>query len=306
MNKKYKMILLFLLVAAVIIVLMVSIALFLRSPMQRLKKQITLGQKYLSELDFEAAAAAFTTGFEIDPNNTSIIDGLTNTYTEWSLALSEAGEFDSAIERLDEALALLDGNELLTDLEVSLYLDWSDMYLQQGDEDNALAILRMGQLKLGDERISKRISEIEDRQQEEIVEEVEEPMVPIDAIRGSNDHYYYIYPAYGSWEEAKEYCESLGGHLASITSREEDEEVFRYMNEMGYESAYFGLSDEVSEGDWQWVNGEESDYMNWADGEPNGQYGVEFYAMYYYVYDEGGWNDGSFQEANKFIICEWD
>ena len=46
-----------------------------------------------------------------------------------------------------------------------------------------------------------------------------------------------------TWEEAKEYCESKGGYLATITSKEEDEFVYSCLkNKFGYENAYFGFT----------------------------------------------------------------
>ena len=82
------------------------------------------------------------------------------------------------------------------------------------------------------------------------------------------------------------------------------------MLQTGFESAYFGLSDSVEEGSWVWVNGETADYLNWHSGEPNGESSSEDYAMFYYKYDDGAWNDGDFgrNTANGGIafICEWD
>lgn len=133
--------------------------------------------------------------------------------------------------------------------------------------------------------------------------------IPEDAFDW-NSHYYSIFENCKSWEEAAEYCESRGGHLATITSPEENAAVFSYMLQTGFESAYFGLSDSVEEGSWVWVNGETADYLNWHSGEPNGESSSEDYAMFYYKYDDGAWNDGDFgrNTANGGIafICEWD
>lgn len=114
-----------------------------------------------------------------------------------------------------------------------------------------------------------------------------------------------------SWKEAKEYCESQGGYLATITSKEEDEFVFSYLqNNFEYESAYLGLTDRDEEGTWIWDNGEEVSYMNWHSGEPNGENSNEDFAMYYYKYSDGSWNDGDFGEltanSGKAFICEWE
>ena len=127
-----------------------------------------------------------------------------------------------------------------------------------------------------------------------------------------NGHYYYVYDldTVTTWEEAKQYCESQGGYLATITSREEDEFVYSYLrNNFDYESAYFGLTDRDEEGTWVWGNGETSSYTNWHSGEPNGENSNEDYAMYYYKYSDGSWNDGDFGNrtvnSGRVFICEW-
>lgn len=77
---------------------------------------------------------------------------------------------------------------------------------------------------------------------------------------------------------------------------------------MGYENAFFGFTDETTEGKWKWVTGETADYTNWSQGEPNGG-SAEDYAMFYYKYPSGKWNDGDFggrtQKNHKAVICEW-
>ncbi len=61
-----------------------------------------------------------------------------------------------------------------------------------------------------------------------------------------------------------------------------------------YESAYFGLTDSENEGVWKNVDGSEPKFINWSDGEPNNERGIENYAMFYYKSPEYKWNDGDF------------
>ncbi len=126
-----------------------------------------------------------------------------------------------------------------------------------------------------------------------------------------NGHQYQILSGDMSmWEDANLYCESLGGHLATITSKEENDFLFNFMLNKGYENAYFGLTDAYEEGNWEWINGEVFAYSNWHSGEPNNQGNTEHYAMFYYKFSDGTWNDGDFggQTLNgeKNFICEWD
>lgn len=134
------------------------------------------------------------------------------------------------------------------------------------------------------------------------------PGIPSDAMKWQG-HYYAVIDNCHSWEEAAEYCEALGGHLATITSKAEDLAIYTYMKEKGYTSAYFGLSDTETEGTWKWVTGESTEYLNWNELEPGGG-SAENYGMYFYIYEDGTWNDGAFKEnvydGGNAYICEWE
>ncbi|MCD8003603.1 MAG: carboxypeptidase regulatory-like domain-containing protein [Clostridia bacterium] len=132
-----------------------------------------------------------------------------------------------------------------------------------------------------------------------------ETLIPEDAMEW-NGHYYYIYSGVcDTWEEAVEYCESLGGYIAVISSEAENEALFAYVSESGLQDGgvYFGYTDSALEGTWTWVSDELSSYTNWASNEPNSENSSEDYAEFYYKYTDGSWNDGDF--ASKKFICEW-
>ena len=111
------------------------------------------------------------------------------------------------------------------------------------------------------------------------------------------------------WEEVEELCRLMGGHLAVISSKVENDFLYQMLRDNGYRNAYFGYSDREEEGNWKWLNGESS-YENWAKGEPNNTSGGEDYAMFYYQFEDGTWNDGNFGHGtlndDKIYICEWD
>lgn len=120
----------------------------------------------------------------------------------------------------------------------------------------------------------------------------------------------YEYDSVTTWEEAKAFCENLGGHLAIISSQEENDYVYNLMRESGYESAYFGLTDKEEEGNWVCVDGTPAEYLNWNAEEPSNSYSGENYAMFYYKYTDGTWNDGDFdietQNGGRAFICEFE
>ena len=100
------------------------------------------------------------------------------------------------------------------------------------------------------------------------------------AIVGHSD--YYISDASISWEDARAQSESLGGHLAAITSPEENELVWQGVYGNGLNpggtnnyQAWIGLyqdleSPDYSEpnGGWRWVTDEAVSYLNWAANRP--------------------------------------
>lgn len=140
------------------------------------------------------------------------------------------------------------------------------------------------------------------------------PSIPTDAVE-FNGHRYYLYdvaglsePENNTWENAQAYCEAVGGYLAAITSQEENEFLYNYMRQRGYDSAYFGLSN-TQNGTWQWSSGEALSYINWHSGEPNNESNSEHYGMFYWKYTDGTWNDGDFgrktSRGGTAFLCEW-
>lgn len=132
--------------------------------------------------------------------------------------------------------------------------------------------------------------------------------IPDDAAE-HNGHYYMLYNDASSFDEAQQKCVERGGHLATLTSADENSFVYSYIVSRGVKSAYFGYSDAEKEGTWKWVTGETAAYTNWHRGEPNGENSREDYAMFYYKFSDGTWNDGDFggSTVNGGInyICEW-
>jgi hypothetical protein len=123
-------------------------------------------------------------------------------------------------------------------------------------------------------------------------------------------HHYMVYQGIAStFENAKEHCEKLCGHLAIINNEEENMAIFNYIKNLGVENAYFGYSDAENESTWKWYDGE-SRYTNWHQNEPNSENSYEDYAMFYYKYTDGTWNDGDFGgntvNGGTNFICEWD
>jgi glucose/arabinose dehydrogenase len=70
-----------------------------------------------------------------------------------------------------------------------------------------------------------------------------------------------------SWEQAQAEAQNRGGNL--VTINDAAEETWLKQNFGGTQPKWIGLTDRITEGTFQWVNGETSTYRNWAPGEPN-------------------------------------
>lgn len=116
---------------------------------------------------------------------------------------------------------------------------------------------------------------------------------------------YILFNKAVPWEVAEAYCESLGGHLATITSPEENVAISTLLGNKNY---YIGGTDKNVEGNWQWVNNEVFDYTYWRDGQPDNHI-EEDYVMVYgnnQAGDKGIWNDISNHYASCGFVCEID
>lgn len=126
-----------------------------------------------------------------------------------------------------------------------------------------------------------------------------------------NGHRYMLVDRarFETWDQARQLCLNRGGHLATITSAEENQFLIDYILSLGRTAAYFGYSDADSEGHWRWENDEQTNYANWFEGEPNNDKNGEHYALFYHADQTDQWNDGDFgvlSEGGRAFICEWD
>ncbi|MBQ2944914.1 MAG: CHAP domain-containing protein [Ruminococcus sp.] len=108
------------------------------------------------------------------------------------------------------------------------------------------------------------------------------------------------------WTEAKAKCEELGGHLVTITSKEEADVVNSLVAKGGRTNYWLGLSDHETEGQWKSVTGESISYSNWGDDEPNNYLGLEDHATV--IQDSFKWNDvmNMYGSYSLGFICEYE
>ena len=91
-----------------------------------------------------------------------------------------------------------------------------------------------------------------------------------DGAEEYDGHYYMVIDNPSYWSTAKEDCESRGGHLATITSQDEQDFVASLIGYSGSQYNYWiGGTDEGQEGTWTWITGEPWSYSNWYKNQPD-------------------------------------
>lgn len=123
-----------------------------------------------------------------------------------------------------------------------------------------------------------------------------------------------------SWHQAQTIAQNEGGHLVTITSKEENDLLVNNLTlnmkvmvgmRYGFRSIWIGLTDEKEEGKFTWVTGEKFDYSNWNSGEPNNDNNEDYVALYikisgnlWHQTADLVWNDYrvSHSEINGYVI----
>jgi len=108
---------------------------------------LSLGEKYLLELDYEQAIVYFSRVIEIEPRNARAYVGRGTAYVLWNEQLTPAmADFERAIE-IDEGYA-------------DAYLGLIDIYIRMNDFDKALEIAELGFERTGSDAIRAKIDEL--------------------------------------------------------------------------------------------------------------------------------------------------
>ena len=115
-----------------------------------------------------------------------------------------------------------------------------------------------------------------------------------------NGHKYEYYNETMDWWQAYRFCEKKGGHLVTVTSEEENNFVVELAKSRS-DNLWVGAR--TSDGEkWFWLTGEEFNYNNWDDGEPNNLNGTQDALQ---IYVSGKWDDVASSDK-KVFVCEYD
>lgn len=164
--------------------------------------------------------------------------------------------------------------------------------------------------------IDAAITEAQTRELKPIIQESARLMDPF------TGHSYTFFDASGDFIADNDFCESLGGHLMTITSPEEQAIAERLLAGATKNFYLIGLSqaegsNEPAEG-FQWITGEALTYTHWhqengVSTEPNNS-GVGGVPENFVTLSRGGtwpvgdWNDQNLEgiKGNYGFLCEWD
>lgn len=131
-----------------------------------------------------------------------------------------------------------------------------------------------------------------------------------------NGHYYQLFDESITWYEAKDACETMGGHLVTITSQEEQDFLIELVKDFTKKNVWIGATRVNNE--IEWITYENiAVYTNWASGEPNNVFNQQDSVMMYTSlasYPVGTWNDengngrswSGYYLSDFGFICEWD
>ena len=100
---------------------------------------------------------------------------------------------------------------------------------------------------------------------------------------------YQIFNETKSWLDARDYCQSLNGHLAVIPNQEINDFLADSTTELQY---FIDGTDSEHEGEWVWsLTGKAIEFSNWINGQPDNYYGREHCLTLRRKGYEFRWND---------------
>jgi len=116
--------------------------------------------------------------------------------------------------------------------------------------------------------------------------------------QASEATYKYVSNAKLNWPDSQKACRQWGGHLASIRTAAEQDQIKSIVHTKS--PVWIGANDLLQEGKWMWTDGTLLAYKNWHKNEPNNYGGREDCGA---LWNGMKWNDW-FCSSKAYYICE--
>lgn len=123
-------------------------------------------------------------------------------------------------------------------------------------------------------------------------------------------HRYQLVTEKLQWEAAKAKAESMGGHLATITTKEENDwvsknilpQIKKTADDSFSDRIYIGASQKAAKDPWKWVTGEPFSFQPWMGNFPDNKSGGGVVA----TASPKGWDDVQWNFSAQCFLVEWD
>ena len=161
------------------------------------------------------------------------------------------------------------------------------------------------------ENLNKKILESAEEEKNKLLEKARACKTYEHApVQMDNGHVYAIFNfkdlGLNTYDECVEYCESVGGHLVTLTSEEETQFIVDYMHQYDGHVVLVGLSKQRDGKTWEWVTGEKLDYVKWGEGQPSEHVRAD-YAVTSKKTDDGQLINHSHGNWETWrMVCEWE
>ncbi len=124
----------------------------------------------------------------------------------------------------------------------------------------------------------------------------------LDGSKEWNGHYYKIFEIDLNYDQARKFCLSMGGHLATAENFKENEIIQEIINNGGKKEYLIG-GHKDNKNIWRWVTGGVITDTNWQSGYPSSGPNMSMEKK-----ANGKWKTTFFWgESGKYpFVCEWD
>uniref|UniRef100_A0A1I7ZBY3 C-type lectin domain-containing protein n=1 Tax=Steinernema glaseri TaxID=37863 RepID=A0A1I7ZBY3_9BILA len=156
---------------------------------------------------------------------------------------------------------------------------------------------RVGQELLAmEERANTKIEEIKRKSENEIRELNKLIKLMTRRVSRFEGKEYIFMDDKENWYAAKDNCLKWGGHLATVNSEAENE----YIKNLHNRFAWIGINDIQKEGEHVWVDGSNTRFRRWKDGQPDN---LDHNENCVEQDDQGTWSD-RFCFLARYYVCE--